>query len=191
MIYNYNICVVLLYCKMFKSTVESEQPQFTFKDLMDAFSECRHPYDDPEEDIDPFLLKCLQTRFTEITLSVMMGEHANEYVSIHSMLSHLLQFLLSGETYIENFLMCVKEIKKFTPTEQEKNIIDEIRKLHKHIEAQRVSTGKLCSDRHNYMTLGTGYLTSSRQNHWKNIFVKIFTQCDIIAKLIASYNQKE
>ena len=174
---------------MFKSTVKSEQPQITIKDLVLMFLVLKTPYDDPEEDICPFLANCLQREFTQAKLAVMMGDHANESASIHAMLSHLLSYLFSGETYIENFLMCFKEIKKITPNEQEKKIIDEIRKLHKHIEAQRVSTGILFSDRHNYMTFAIGNLTSSRQNYWKNIFVKIFTQCDIIAKLIASYNQ--
>ena len=174
---------------MFKSK-EPTQPPLTFNGLLDAFLDCKDPYY-PKWDIDSSLLYCLQTQFTEEKLQEMMGKFADETASIHDMLFHLLSYLFSGETYIENFLMCVKEIKKFTPTAQEKHIIDEIRKLHKHIEEQRVSTSNLCKIRYNYMTLGTGYLTSSRQTHWKNIFEKIFTQCDIIAKLIASYNQEK
>ena len=168
------------------------KPQLTFKNLMLMFLVRKTPYDDPEEDICPSLANCLQRDFTQAKLAEMMGKYADETVSIHDMLYHLLTFLFSGETYIENFLMYVKEIKKITPTtEKEAEIIYEIDKLHKHIKAQRVSTGNLCSNRYNYMTFAIGNLTSSRQNYWKNIFVKIFTQCDIIAKLIASYNQEK
>ena len=177
---------------MFKPK-EPTQPQLTFKELLLAFSGHRD-FINPDFDICQSLANCLQRDFTQAKLAEMMGKYADETVSIHDMLGHLLTFLFSGETYIENFLMYVKEIKKITPNEhneQEKKIIDEISKLYKCIKAQRESTGKLCNNSYNYMALGTGYLTSSRQNHWKNIFVKIFTQCDIIAKLIASYNQEK
>ena len=174
---------------MFKPK-EPTQPQVTFKELLLAFSGHRD-FINPDFDICPSLANCLQRDFTQAKLAEMMGKYADETVSIHDMLGHLLTFLISGENYIENFLECVKEIKKITPNEQEQNIIDEISKLYKCIKAHRESTGKLCSNRYNHMTFATGCLTSSRQNHWKNIFVKIFTQCDIIAKLIASYNQEK
>jgi len=174
---------------MFKSK-ELTQPPLTFNGLLDAFLDCKDPYY-PEWDIDSSLRYCLHTQFTEEKLQEMMGKFADETASIHEMLNHLRSYLFSGETYIENFLMCVEEIKKFNPTDQEKNIIDKIRKLHKHIKEQHETTVNLCKNRCNYMNLTTGYLTSSRQTHWKNIFEQIFTQCDMIAKLIASYNQEK
>ena len=66
MIYNYNICVVLLYCKM--STSKNKvvlKPQLTFKNLMLMFLVRKTPYDDPEEDICPSLANCLQRDFTQ------------------------------------------------------------------------------------------------------------------------------